>query len=434
MHAPPKDLDEISFEELFSKDLLQSEKLRALILAVISFILIVYITIVFIFFEKLFLSSMGVEPPFILVLSILVIIAARSFLIGKKINVIYEKHPGFYKYFRYGNSFLEASIPTIALLIFGQQLDKPSALITPPVFLYFVFIILSILELDFKICLFTGFVAAAEYIALSLYFIQSTTGQNNLILVSPFIYLGKGIIIFISGIVAGLISLQTRKRIFETYRMINEKNRLEMLFGQQVSPEIVEEMIRTKQEIVSRRRDVCIMFLDIRDFTTFSENKSPEDIVKYQNDVFSFMIEIINRNYGVINQILGDGFMATFGAPISKLFDCQNAFNASLEILNELSRKNETKEISYTRVGIGLHFGEAITGNVGTDIRKQYSITGNTVILASRIEQLNKQFNSSLLISKNVLKEINLKNMKTENLGKIQVKGRMEPVEVYRIL
>jgi adenylate cyclase len=425
--------DAASFEEQFLKDLLQSEKFRARVLAAISGALIVYVIILFIFWREEFFDNLGIRPPFLFALLILAILAVRSFVISKKINVIYERHPGFYRYFRYANSFLEISVPTIAILIFGQQLDKASALITPPVLLYSVFIILSILELDFKICFFTGLIASIEYIGVSFYFLLYTSEQSNSVLSSPLIYAGKGIIIFISGGVAGLISLQIKKRIFETYKTINEKNRLEKLFGQQVSREIVEEIIKTKQEITSRRRNVCVMFLDIRDFTRFSEKKSPEEIVKYQNDIFSFMIEIVNRNHGIINQLLGDGFMATFGAPVQYENDCQNAVNTAMEIIKYLKERNLKKEIPATRIGIGIHSGEVVTGNVGTDIRKQYSITGNTVILASRIEQLNKEFNSSILISKEVLEKVKLNGIVPDYLGSVNVKGRTEAVEIFKL-
>ena len=153
------------------------------------------------------------------------------------------------------------------------------------------------------------------------------------------------------------------------------------------------------------------MFLDIRDFTAFAEKLEPSEIIQYQNDVFGFMIDVISKYDGIINQFLGDGFMATFGAPVSSEHDSQHAVNASFEIINLLREKCESGEIPETKVGIGLHAGNIVTGNVGTAERKQYSITGNTVILASRIEQLNKQFESQLLISEEVFKRVNLEKL-----------------------
>jgi adenylate cyclase len=175
------------------------------------------------------------------------------------------------------------------------------------------------------------------------------------------------------------------------------------------------------------------MFLDIRDYTAYCEGKKPEEIIDFQNRVFSFMIEIINHYDGIINQFVGDGFMATFGAPIESDNDCANAVNAALEILKDLQKKNQSKELPGTRIGIGLHFGEVVTGNVGTETRKQYSITGNAVILASRIEQLNKEFNSSLLISRDVLEKAGLRADDYKAMGPIRLKGRSKALEIFRL-
>jgi len=145
------------------------------------------------------------------------------------------------------------------------------------------------------------------------------------------------------------------------------------------------------------------------------------------------MIERVNEHHGIINQFMGDGFMATFGAPISHENDCQNAVNAAIAIINDVKFKNDKKLIPETKLGIGLHAGEVITGNVGTAIRKQYSITGNVVILASRLEQLNKKYNSQILISKEVLDRIDSEGINLKQLGLAEIKGRSDPMEIYQL-
>ncbi len=205
------------------------------------------------------------------------------------------------------------------------------------------------------------------------------------------------------------------------------------MFGQQVSSYIVDELINNKNMIEREVKYVCVMFMDIRDFTRYAENKKPEDIINYQNDVFGFMIEIINRHHGIINQFLGDGYMATFGVPLSHGNDTQNAVNAAIEIIDVLSEKNDRGEFPTTRIGIGLHSGLVVAGNVGTDERKQYSISGNTVITASRIEQLNKDYKSQLLISKEVLDNIDSKNIEPLLHGDVQLKGRGKPIEIWQL-
>jgi adenylate cyclase len=125
--------------------------------------------------------------------------------------------------------------------------------------------------------------------------------------------------------------------------------------------------------------------------------------------------------------------MATFGAPVENENHTQNSVNAALQIVNELNKKNENEEIPKTNIGIGIHTGEAFTGNVGTEERQQYSVTGNTVILAARLEQLNKEFNSSVIVSKDVIDNLNSVNVEHKSLGDVTVKGFASPIEVYKL-
>lgn len=215
---------------------------------------------------------------------------------------------------------------------------------------------------------------------------------------------------------------------------IENKNRAISLFGQQVSKEVALELLSDPTKSSSKKLFACIMFLDIRDFTPFAESKEPFEIIQYQNDVFGFMIDTISKHQGIINQFLGDGFMATFGAPTSSGNDCQNAVNAALEIVQLLNEKCESGEIPATQVGIGLHAGPIVAGNVGTSERKQYTITGNTVILASRIEQLNKKFDSAILISPAVLEQLDQSGLTVSHLGTEYLKGRAEPMEIIQLI
>ena len=206
-------------------------------------------------------------------------------------------------------------------------------------------------------------------------------------------------------------------------------------FGQQVSPAIVEHLLKAGPEIPSARSFVCVMFMDIRNFTPLVERKSPEEIVALQNLVFAEAIDVVNRNHGIINQFLGDGFMATFGAPLASGRDCDNALAAARELVAGIRGLSEVGRIPPITIGIGLHAGEAVSGNVGSALRKQYSITGNVVILASRIEQLNKHYGSQILVSGEVLAAADAgeRARSHESLGPVRVKGREAPIEIYRL-
>jgi adenylate cyclase len=124
--------------------------------------------------------------------------------------------------------------------------------------------------------------------------------------------------------------------------------------------------------------------------------------VAYLNTLFEFMIASVNSNHGIMPQLLGDGLMAIFGAPLSFGNDAANAVRAALEIVERVQREVEAQGIPPTRIGIGLHAGEVLSGTVGSALHKEYKVTGDVVNLASRIEQSNKEFNTQLLISETV--------------------------------
>ena len=149
-----------------------------------------------------------------------------------------------------------------------------------------------------------------------------------------------------------------------SFNTIEEKNKVVNLFGQQISRQIVKEILENPKELSGTRKNVTIMFLDIRNFTPFVEDKEPEEVVNYLNSLFDFMIDIVRSHHGIINQFLGDGFMATFGAPLSVENSSEHAVKTAQEILKKLESKIDQEIIPFTRLGIGIHFGEAVTGNI----------------------------------------------------------------------
>ena len=216
-------------------------------------------------------------------------------------------------------------------------------------------------------------------------------------------------------------------------RLVSAEQELKRLLGQQVSRGVAQQLMNHENADKAQKKFVCVMFLDIREFTPFVEKLLPEEIIQYQNEVFGLMIDIIDRYHGVINQFLGDGFMATFGLQDDESNVCDNALQAAIEIITEVNQQSESGVIPATKVGIGLHAGNVVAGNVGTAIRKQYSITGNTVITAARIEQLNKEFQSQILISREVYKQLSQPEKLPDQFVKAEVKGRKQPVELLKI-
>jgi len=335
---------------------------------------------------------------------------------------------------RYLNAFVETSVPTILIVLVSREIDPVYVLQSASSLLYAVFIVLSTLRLDFRLCVFTGLVAAAEYVAITFAYLGGGEGaaSGTPFALAPF-YLGKGAMLVLAGLAAGFVAHQLKRRVGNAYRTLQERRRVLDAFGQQVSPAIAEELLKSGSGIASRRASVCMMFMDIRNFTRLVGNWPPERIVALQNAVFSEAVGVVNRNHGIINQFLGDGFMATFGAPTSTDRDCANALAAARDMVAAVRLLAASGQIPAITVGIGLHAGEAVTGNIGSAQRQQYSITGDVVILASRIEQLNKEYGSQILVSREVLEGAGEAPPPGAALGPVTVKGREQPIELFRL-
>lgn len=335
---------------------------------------------------------------------------------------------------RYLGVFVEITFPSAVILLVAVTESSYHYLDSPPFLFYFLFIILSPLRLDFYLSLFTGAVAFIEYFFISIWIVntylpEGEIGQARLLS----FHIEKSLLLFVGGLLAGFVAREIHQKIKHSVEAERERNEVKMLFGQQVSKAVMDELIEHKDlSAESRKLDVSIMFMDIRNFTPFAETRTPEEIIAFQNAIFSPIIEIIHRYDGIINQIMGDGFMATFGAPVSSVNHCEQATHAAIESVEQIKALVNEGKIPATRIGIGIHTGDVVAGNIGNMIRQQYSITGTTVITAARIEQLNKKYDTQLIISKDAYERVNGLQKDFEYLCSEQLKGQANQIEMYR--
>ena len=335
---------------------------------------------------------------------------------------------------RYVNAIVETSLPTWLLYVICEYMNPSYAVTTPGMLIYFILIALSSLRLDFGLSLFSGAVAAVGYLAVCYWKVFPTIDETLPTYFQLHVpHWVRGFALLSTGALTGLVGLQIRRRVFASMEAIEQRNHVKQVFGQHVSPQVVEEILAQETEFGSSERRVCIMFLDIRNFTTFCEGKTPEEVVSHLNRLFGFMVESVNRHKGVINKFLGDGFMAIFGAPLEDSQASMNALRASEEIVKELDAEREAGRVGDSRIGIGLHTGEVMTGNVGSMLRKEYTVIGDAVNLASRIESTTKQYGAQILISETVWDELGEEATGYEALGAVQVKGRETPVHLFKV-
>ncbi|NOS84759.1 MAG: adenylate/guanylate cyclase domain-containing protein [Ignavibacteria bacterium] len=329
------------------------------------------------------------------------------------------------------HTLIEIIFPGI-LMFMLTVIEERAVYLDAPYFLtYFLLIAISSLQLNFKLSFFLGIMAALQYSALTYYIYNYIIPANDIKSHMPIAsYYVRAVMMLFTGAASGMIATEINNRVQNSFKQLVEKQKIINLFGQQVSREIVDELIQRKDELDVKRVNATIMFLDIRNFSTYAETKDPQEIIEFQNNIFDPLIEIISKHKGLVNQFMGDGFMASFGIPLQSTNHEQNAFNAGLEIINKIKVLAEVGVIPITRVGIGIHSGEVITGNIGNDIRKQYSIAGTTVITAARLEQMNKEYRTQFLFTKEFLSKIKTNGQVVESLGKVSIKGFEKPVEV----
>lgn len=212
------------------------------------------------------------------------------------------------------------------------------------------------------------------------------------------------------------------------------KRKIAKQFGQYIPPELVDEMLARPDELslLGENRNMTVLFSDIRGFTKLSEGLSPEQLTRLMNDILTPLTKIIHNNRGTIDKYMGDAIMAFWGAPLKEQEHAKLAVKTAMELqqkLHELQPELEKYGLSKLEMGIGINTGEMSVGNMGSQFRLAYTVMGDAVNLASRIEQLTKDYNVSILVSDSTLKEV--PDLHCKPIDRVKVKGKSKLVEVF---
>ena len=331
---------------------------------------------------------------------------------------------------RYLGVLIETSLPTVALYLEMKAMGPAEALAFVVPLAYFIFIILSTLRLDFWLSTFTGLVAATELFAMAMFYRPAQFADEPA--PDPAFHIIRSLVILICGMLAGAVGKQLRRQFEASILAATARDRVTNLFGQHVSPQVVERLLAAGAGSASETREVAVMFVDIRNFTSAARERSPQTVVARLDDAFAVLVEILDRHGGIVNKFLGDGFLALFGAPIADPDAAARAVAAAQEMLAAMTEHNDGHEWQL-RIGIGIHIGAVVAGNVGSPRRKEYTVIGDTVNFASRLESLNKEFNSQLLVSSAVRDALGDNGDDAVSLGDFPIKGYDRPMAVWQL-
>ncbi|MBX7059938.1 MAG: adenylate/guanylate cyclase domain-containing protein [Leptospirales bacterium] len=333
---------------------------------------------------------------------------------------------------RYGVITLDFA--SIGLLVYYSMLpyiDKDYAAGSTPLFFLAaasVLLAAGALRYSWRAAVYSGVCAITSYIVIfyqlwpdrRYFFFNNDYNWANAALLWALIVL-TGLVTYLSAAFRSLI-LKTRRQD-ELQRFLPDM--------------VVKQVLRGERHVqmAGERKRVTILFSDIRGFSSMAENSRPEEVIEFLNSYFSDMVEVVFGCRGSLDKIVGDGLMAVFGAPISTGADADDAVRCALnmlERLEEFNRRRQAQSLPPVRIGIGVHSGEVVIGNVGAERRMDFTAIGDTVNLASRLEALTKEYNTPLLVSGETKRSLR-GDFSLVSLGDVTVRGRSAPTEIFSL-
>jgi adenylate cyclase len=417
------------FEHALKQEVLRTEQIRIKALIATTSLLAVILWAVYILMPEVanHVWRGGLRPAYLI--GILVPFILFELWVHAVIGRHLKLHRDVPVFRRYLGALVETTMPTIGLAVHIQNMGSVQALGFVAPLAYFIFIILSTLRLDFWLSTFTGLVAAAELFGMAMFYHPAgNTDPEPEILY----HAARSLIILICGILAGAVGVQLRRQFAASIQAATARDRVTDLFGQHVSPEVVERLLLEGASTASDIRRVAVMFVDFRNFTAAARSHTPQEVVDRLDGAFAVLVEILDRHGGIVNKFLGDGFLALFGAPFEAPEAAHHAVAAAREMLVAMNGNNAVSGWPL-RIGIGIHFGEVVAGNIGSPRRKEYTVIGDTVNFAARLESLNKEFNSQLLVSAAVRDALGEAGGDAVSLGEVPIRGYDQPMTVWQL-
>lgn len=337
------------------------------------------------------------------------------------------------------------SLPTFFFLMCHALLPAGAATFFngPISLLYLVTLAVTGFRFDFRLSATAGVVAAGGYLLCFLLArpaLRTLSAPDELMvqdLTSAPIHVIKALMLLFGGLTVGALAVVTKRLAVRVQREEREKSLLSRLFGQYVSEEVRERLVNDPHAQAGERKTLVVLFSDIRGFTEYGEEADPEDIVRRLNAYFDAMVGAIRQHGGVVDKFIGDAVMATFGG----LVPLENASAAAVEAAREMRRRLAELNARWAQGGhapfdngIGLHLGEVVLGAIGCEERKDFTVIGDAVNTASRVESLTKQYGQPLLITEALFTRLppHLKEL-CQPLGAAHVKGRKAALELYGV-
>jgi len=236
------------------------------------------------------------------------------------------------------------------------------------------------------------------------------------------------------------VTLASNVLLVSLYRSLveeKEKRRVRSVFGQYLSPEVVRRLLVNPRLVEPKKTEITVMFSDIRGFTTISEKLDAQELALFLNQYLSDMTSLVFDHHGTLDKYIGDALMAFWGAPFEEPGHAAKACKAALKMMDrvrELQKKWEAEGKPHLDIGIGLNTGMASVGNMGSALRYGYTALGDAVNLSSRLEGLNKDYGTHIIVNESTYEAAKQSGFLFRELDLIRVKGKLQPVAIWELV
>lgn len=418
-------ISEPNIETRFNDEMLQREA-RAEKFACVLWVSVIIITYVLLMLSETFNTQLRAN------ISLLVAFTVPSFVAIYLFIHFVRYHP----LLAYFNSFLQLSVVSGAIYFDTLAYGTQYALSSMPPIAYGLVIIVTAFRLRPAMGIFAGTMAAAQFLALYAWVMRDAADMSAQVLADipsldwAVTYM-KVVILIGLGAAGSFSAYSLRKELSNFMTSARQEVRLHYSLGRYLSNQVADALVAGEDgTIPTRKRNAAIMFCDIRNFTQFSNTHGPDHVANTLNAFFDLAATSINDQKGVINKFLGDGFLAVFGLFETDEDPRVSATRAAFDIIESTCGLLEAHDLG---VGISLNYGEVIAGEVGSEGRCEFTVIGNTVNVAARLEGLNRGLQTKLVVTKAFFDSLPKHFAQGRSCGTHEIRGVAGETEVIEL-
>lgn len=217
---------------------------------------------------------------------------------------------------------------------------------------------------------------------------------------------------------------------------LRERETIKNIFGKYIDKKLVDKILQEKSQLKGVRKEIVVFYIDMQEFTKFTEQTQPEEVVSTLNQFFTIAIDAIIKHDGIVDKLIGDAVLSLFGVIEQDGKEAEKSVLAAIEFILNLKKFNEERKqkgLPEIRAGTTIHIGEVIVGNIGHQERMEFTVVGDAVNTASRMQLYNRQFNIPLLFTREVVEKLPKEKFETKFVAQVNVRGKTQPIELYTL-